>query len=82
MPKQPNGTPGKKAPAPSLKLRLGRTPLEQRSGSEPLAPSAQRRSTVRRENDEAETGRRSKRFRGVVAEARMSKVATGGSLRN
>jgi len=24
MPKQPNGTPGKKPPAPSVKVRLGR----------------------------------------------------------
>jgi hypothetical protein len=56
MPKQqqPNGTPGKKPPAPSLKLRVGRTPLEQRSGSKPLAPSAKRRSTVGKETNEAE----------------------------
>jgi hypothetical protein len=47
---QPNGTPGKKPPAPSLKLRLGRTPLEQRSGSEPPEPLAQRRSTVGKED--------------------------------
>jgi hypothetical protein len=51
---QSNGTPGKKPPAPSLKLWLGRTPLEQRSGNKPLAPSAQRGSTVRKETDEAE----------------------------
>jgi hypothetical protein len=56
MPKQqqPNGTPGKKPPAPSLKLRLARTRLEQRSGSKPLEPSGQRQST------EAETGQRSR----------------------
>jgi hypothetical protein len=56
MPKQPNGTPGKKPPAPSVEARLGRTPLEQRSGSKPLAPSAQRPSTA----DESEAGQRSK----------------------
>ena len=66
--------------ASSLKLRLGRTPLEQRSGSEPLAPSAQRLSTVRKETDEVETGRRSKPVPGVVAEARMSDDVAGGSL--
>jgi hypothetical protein len=50
MPKQqPNSTPGKKPPAPSVKLRLARTPLEQRSGSKPLEPAAPRRSTVRKE---------------------------------
>jgi len=45
-PKQPkpNGTPGKKPPAPSVKLRLGWTPLQQRIGNEKLEPSAQRRS--------------------------------------
>jgi hypothetical protein len=58
MPKQANGTPSKKPPAPSMKLRLGRTPLEQRSGSEPLARSAQRPSVVRKETDEAKTGQR------------------------
>jgi hypothetical protein len=37
MPKQqPNGTPGKNPLAPSVKIRLGRTPLEQRSDSKPL----------------------------------------------
>jgi hypothetical protein len=37
LPKQqPSGTPGKKLPAPSVQLRLARTPLEQRSGSKPL----------------------------------------------
>jgi hypothetical protein len=48
MRKQPklNGTPGKKPPALSLKLRLGRTPLEQRSGSKPLEQSAKRIVTV------------------------------------
>src|SRR5258708_23689418 len=53
MPKQPksNGTPGKKPPAPSVKVRMGRTPLEQRSGSKPLEPSVQRRGI-----DETETG--------------------------
>jgi hypothetical protein len=58
MPKQqqPNGTPGKKPPAPFLKLRLGRTPLEQRSGSKPLEPSAQGRSAAREGIDEAEAG--------------------------
>jgi hypothetical protein len=57
MPKQPksNGTPGKKPPAPLVKVRMGRTPLEQRSGSKPLEPSAQRRGI-----DETETGRRPK----------------------
>ena len=37
MPKQPklNGT-GKKPPTPSVKVRIGRTPLEQRSGRKPL----------------------------------------------
>ena len=41
MPKQPklNGTPGKKPPAPSVKTRLARTPLAQRSGSKLLEPS-------------------------------------------
>jgi hypothetical protein len=54
MPKQPkpNGTPGKKPPAPSAKIRLARTPLQQRIGSEPLARPAQRRSTARKEVDE------------------------------
>jgi len=42
---QPNGTPGKKPPAPSVKVRIGRTPLEQRSGSKPLEPSVRRQST-------------------------------------
>jgi hypothetical protein len=36
-------TPGKKPPAPSVKRRVARTPLEHRSGSKPLEPSAQRR---------------------------------------
>jgi len=63
MPKQPNGTPGEKPPAPSVKLQLGRTPLEQRSGSKPLAPSARGRSTGRKETDEVETGRRPKPVR-------------------
>ena len=45
----PNGTPGKKPPAPSVKLRLSRTPLEGRSGSKPLAPSAQRGAKQQRE---------------------------------
>jgi len=80
MSKQPNSTPGKKPVASSLKLRLGRTPLEQRSGSEPLAPSAQRPPTVRKETDEVETGRRSKPVPGVAAEARMSDDVAGGSL--
>jgi len=41
---------GKTPPAPlSSKLRLGRTPLEQRSGSKPLEPSAKRRATARKE---------------------------------
>jgi hypothetical protein len=40
----PNGTPGKKPPAPSL---------EERSGTKPLEQSAQRRAT-----NETETGRR------------------------
>src|SRR5258706_1075727 len=60
MSKQRNGTPGKKPPAPSVKLRLARTPLEQRSGSKPLARSAQRRSTVGKKTDEVEAGQRSK----------------------
>jgi len=47
MPKQPklNGTPGKKPPAPSVKTRLARTPLAQRSGSKLLEPSVRRQST-------------------------------------
>jgi len=57
---QPNGTPGKKPAAPSVKLRLAPTPLEQRSGNKPLEPSAKRQSTVGKENGEAETGRRPK----------------------
>src|SRR5258706_13490556 len=60
MSKQRNGTPGKKPPAPSVKLRLARTPLEQRSGSKPLARSAQRRSTVGEKADEVEAGQRAK----------------------
>jgi len=50
MPKQPkpNGTPGKKPPAPSIKTRLDLTPVEQRSGSTPLEPSARRRSAGRK----------------------------------
>jgi len=84
MPKQrqPNGTPGKKPAAPSLKLRLGRTPLEQRSGIKPLAPSAQRRSTVRKETDELKPVGLHRRFRRVVAGARVPVDAAGGSLRN
>jgi hypothetical protein len=50
----------KKPPAPSVKLRLGRTPLEQRSGSKPLEPVAQRGSKARKEADEAEIGQRGK----------------------
>ena len=48
MPKQPNGTPGKKPPAPSVKVRMGRTPLQQKSRREPLAPST-RPTTGRKE---------------------------------
>jgi hypothetical protein len=50
-----NGTPGKKPPAPSLKVRKGRARLEQRSDNKPLKQSAQRRAA-----DETETGRRGK----------------------
>jgi hypothetical protein len=60
MPKQPSSTPGKKPPAPSLKLRLARSPLEQRSGSKPLEPSEGRQSTARKATEEAETDRGSK----------------------
>jgi hypothetical protein len=45
--KHSNGTPGKKPPAPSLKVRRGRTPLEQRLNSKPLEQSAQRRRPKR-----------------------------------
>jgi hypothetical protein len=51
MPK-PNSTLGKKPPAPSVKVRLARTPLGQRSGSKPLEPAVPRQSKsfpVRRE---------------------------------
>jgi hypothetical protein len=51
MPKQLNGTPGKKRPAPSLKVRRDRSPQEQRSGTKPLEQSAQRQAT-----NETETG--------------------------
>jgi hypothetical protein len=55
MPKQSrhNGTPGKKPPAPSVKVGLGRS-------NKPLAPSAQRRPAARRDIDEAEIGRHPK----------------------
>ncbi len=66
----PNGTPGKKPPAPSVKLRLSRTPLEQRSGSKSLAPSAQRRSTVRKEMMGPKLVSAPNRFRVVVAGTR------------
>lgn len=47
MPKSPNDTLGRKPPAPSVKVRMGWTPLEQRSGSKPLEPSVQRRGSMR-----------------------------------
>jgi hypothetical protein len=52
--KHPNGTPGKKPPAPSIKRRPDRTPPEQRSGAKP-AP------TVHSETSEVEPGKRPKR---------------------
>jgi hypothetical protein len=48
------GHPRKKPAAPSLKLRLSRTPLEQRSGSEPLEPSAKGRLRGQRSKSAAE----------------------------
>jgi hypothetical protein len=45
----------KRPPASSLKVRKGRTPLEQRSRAKPLESSAQRRAT-----NATETGRRRK----------------------
>src|SRR5215468_6467530 len=62
MPKQPECAPGQKLSAPSVIVmaRRGWTPLEQGSGKEPLAPAVQRRSTVRKEADEVESGRGSK----------------------
>src|SRR5258708_5585638 len=71
------GTPSKKPPAASLKLRLARTPLEQRSGSKPLAPSAQRRSTVRKETDEIETGQRPKPIPVRRGRGQKSEMTTG-----
>jgi hypothetical protein len=50
-PKQLNGTPGKKRPAPSLRVRRDRSPQEQRSGTKPLEQSAQPQPT-----NETETG--------------------------
>ena len=72
MRKQPNRTPGKKPPAPSVKIRAGRTPLEQRSGSKPLEPSAKRRSIPRKETGETEPVGAPNRFRRVVVGDRMS----------
>jgi hypothetical protein len=51
--KHSNGTPGKKPPAPSLKVRRIRTPLEQRSGTKPPPP-------VDSESNELESRRRPK----------------------
>jgi hypothetical protein len=47
---KPNGTPGEKPPAPSLKVRRGRPPLEQRSGNK-SAP------TVHGKTNEVEPGK-------------------------
>jgi hypothetical protein len=51
---QPNGTPGKKLPAPSVKLRLGRRPRQQRiDGATPARPV--RRPVTMKESGEAMT---------------------------
>jgi hypothetical protein len=52
----PDCTVGEKPMMPSVMVRLARVRLEQRSGSQPLEPSEQRRSTGRKE---VETGQRS-----------------------
>jgi hypothetical protein len=59
-------TPGKKPPVPSVRVRPGRTPVEQRSGRKPLEPSGQRRATARTETDQAETGRSGKTVSGTA----------------
>jgi hypothetical protein len=75
-PKRSNGTPGKKPPAPSVKRRPGRTPLEQRSGNKP-AP------TVHNETNNVEAGRRPKpvsvrrgrgRMRGAAARPAITSI--------
>src|SRR5262249_35007028 len=58
VPRQPNGTSGKKPSASLIMIGRGRTPLEQRPANEPLAPAALRPSTARKEVNEAETGQR------------------------
>ena len=44
MPKQPNGTPDKKPPAPSVKIRLTWTPVEQRAGRQALRRPADKQT--------------------------------------
>jgi len=54
MPKHSDGTPCKKSS--TAQGRLARTPLEQRSGNKPIAPSPQGRPAARKERREPGTG--------------------------
>jgi hypothetical protein len=75
--KHSDGTPGKKPPAPSLKVRRGRTPLEQRSGTKPVEATPPRGTKEAEPGSASQTGHYAARL-GVECSTSMRFTALRG----